>query len=288
MGFFNFFKKKSKKVSTPKKEKRQSIPSIVLPKHMRSKVNDYGIRKSENAKSIILHLIEDFPTSPFNKKAENARIKAVRHALKVDGTGRVIQSTLSKRRSEAVRKDIIFRLDVQRTQHQKGERSSVCQKYAEQKTCVACYREQSPLYTKYGTLEKAHEAWKSLTRKENSSKRASQKLSEEQIIHDVPQPKDDLNGSPYSPFGQLNRTIQAMNAKDKEVYGNMNTPTSSLKTTLEAQKLFEKMKNEELARRKEIAIEEARIKEIEKNRIATIREQAQKMYDEWQRGNDNA
>ena len=191
--------------------------------------------------------------------------------------GRVIQSTLSNRRSEAVRKDIIFRLDVQRTQHQKGERASVCQKYAEQKTCVACYREQSPLYTKYGTLEKAHEAWKSLTRKENSSKRASQKLCEEQIIHDVPQPKDDLNGSPYSSFGQLNRTIQAMN-----------TPTSGIKTTLEAQKLFEKMKNEELARREEIAIEEARIKEIEKNRIATIREQAQKMYDEWQRGNDNA
>ena len=278
MGFFNFFKKKSKKVSTPKKEKRPTIPSIVLPKHMRSKVNDYGIHKSENAKSIILHLIEDFPTSPFNRKPESARIKAVRHALKVDGTGRVIQSPLSKRRSDAVRKDIIFRLDVQRTQHQKGERASVCQKYAEQKTCVACYREQSPLYTKYGTLEKAHEAWKSLTRKENSSKRASQKLCEEQIIHDVPQPKDDLNGSPYSSFGQLNRTVEAMNT-----HRALLSPT-----TTEAQKLFEKMKNEELVRREEIAIEEARIKEIEKNRIATIREQAQKMYDEWQRGNDNA
>ena len=48
------------------------------------------------------------------------------------------------------------------------------------------------------------------------------------------------------------------------------------------------MKNEELARRKEIAIEEARIKEIEKHPIATIREQAQKMYEEWQRANDNA
>ena len=223
MGFFNFFKKKSKKVSTPKKEKRPTIPSIVLPKHMRSKVNDYGIHKGENAKSIILHLIEDFPTSPFNKKPESARIKAVRHALKVDGTGRVIQSTLSKRRDKA-RKGINFKLDVQRKQHQKGERNSVCQKYANQKLCVACYREQSPLYTKYGTLEKAHEAWKSLTRKENSSKRASQKLSEEQIIHDVPQPKDDLNGSPYSSFGQLNRTVQAMNP---------------VKTTSEAQKMYD-------------------------------------------------
>ena len=296
MGLFDFFKKSPKKPSYKKqKSQKVSVPIVHLPKHMRKTVLTYAIKIGDNPKTIVLHLERDFPTSPFNNKDMVGRIKAVTHALKVTGNGKVIKTPLSERREQANRRDIVYNLNRQRDQHQKGERNSVCLKFAEQRLCVACNREKSPLVQKFlpnyplranqvipdKILEQAHKEWKELTCKENAIICATKQMQQPNYFginkpkKVIVQPKFDIDaGSPFTNSGQISRTLSTPTVESLPIRKTM---SESERVDRRANELFQTMKAEAEAEAKAEAETKANIE-------ATARKVALEKFKRWRDG----